>query len=323
MPTRRPAAAESSSRAEGGDRSAGELGGGQRRANARGFPDAGGFPALAAVRSRTPLSLVRDLIFRVRVKGTDVPPDAGKIEVGLAAPGKVSTADPYGTVVPPTASSSTPVPPGPSTGGGSTFVCRRTNGFARDERWIRKDGPVLPATVAVSIRYQAASGRLEIDRAELTAAEPSSPNLLPNGGFEAVDAAGQPVGWQPAEKYTYFPPGRYYMFNSWHNEGFANRGRPALDALVVHAGHRSLRMPALAGDELAVSSAPIALEQKEARLIEASVWIKTDRVNEIQVDAVTNRASGSTASTSSTSLRCRSAPTNGASSGRCSARARR
>ena len=145
------------------------------------------------------------------------------------------------------------------------------------------------------------------------AAEPDSPNLLPHGGFEQLDAAGWPVGWKPAEKYTYFPPGAYYLFNSWHNDGFANRGAPAVDKLVLNAGRQSLRVPALAGDEIAVASEPIKLAQEEPRLIEVSAWVKIDRANQIQIDARDERASASTASTSSPSRPRRSAPTSGGS----------
>jgi hypothetical protein len=251
-----------------------------------GFPDAGGFPNFAVVRSGAPVSVVRDLTFRVRLKGVDLPPDAAKIEIALAPPGNVSSGDPLGTLVSPTVTSATSVPAG-------NFDWRwfEVRLAARD--WLaaaastnaEQSNATLPATVAVTIRYQAPAGRIEIERAELTAAEPTAPNLLTNGGFEDADGDGTPSGWSRAEKYTYFPPGLYYLFNSWHNTGFANRGAPALDALIVHSGRRSLRMPLLAGDELAVSSAPIALNQKEARLIEASVWVKTDRVNEMQIDA--------------------------------------
>ena len=48
------------------------------------FSDAGGFPLMQAQRSRAPQALVRDLTLRVRLKGADVPPDAGTVEVGLA-----------------------------------------------------------------------------------------------------------------------------------------------------------------------------------------------------------------------------------------------
>jgi hypothetical protein len=43
-----------------------------------GFPDAGGYPRQVAVSSKTPERLVRDLLLRVRVKGQEVPPNAGR-----------------------------------------------------------------------------------------------------------------------------------------------------------------------------------------------------------------------------------------------------
>lgn len=264
-----------------------------------GFPDAGGFPALAAVRSRRPLGVVRDLSFRVRVKGEGVPADAGSIEVALCPAGKPSPADPLGEPTEPVAAAAAPLPSG-------TFDWRWVEVKLPAEAWqsaaqaaAEKDageaaqaqakGLVLPASVRVVIRYRAKSGELQIGRAELSDGATSAANLLPNGGFEEKGGGELPLRWEGPEKYTYFPPGRYYLFNTWHNEGFANRGRPAVDSLVVHDGRASLRLPALAGDELAVRSAPIALHQKEARLIEVVAWVKTDRVNQIQIDAVDDK----------------------------------
>jgi hypothetical protein len=245
-----------------------------------GFPDAGGFPSFAAVSSERPLALVRDLVFRVRAKGSDVPAGAATIEVALAPPGKVTTGDALGTPMPATVTASAPLPEG-------SFDWRWTDVRLPAAEWQRAAGAqaALPATASVAIRYKGAAGSVEIERAELVAAEPVSPNLLPSGGFEQLDAGGWPVGWKPAEKYTYFPPGAYYLFNSWHNDGFANRGAPAVDKLVLHAGRQSLRVPALAGDEIAVVSEPIKLAQEEPRLIEVSAWVKTDRANQIQIDA--------------------------------------
>jgi hypothetical protein len=244
------------------------------------FPDAGGFPSFEPVSSERPLALVRDLVFRVRARGDGVPPGAATIEIALAPPGKVTTGDPLGTVVPPTFAASAPLPDG-------SFDWRWTEVRLAAAEWQRAAGetPVLPATASVAIRYKGAAGGVEVERAELVAADPASPNLLAHGGFEEADGAGRPLGWKPAEKYTYFPPGTYYLFNSWHNDGFANRGAPALDMLVLHGGRRSLRVPALAGDEIAVASEPVKLAQKEARLIEVSAWVKTDRANQIQIDA--------------------------------------
>src|SRR5262249_58021869 len=77
-----------------------------------GFPDAGGFPNFAPQRSPKPLRIVRDLTFRVRVKGTTVPANAGSIEVGLCPIGAILDADPYGTAVPPTATATAALPEG-------------------------------------------------------------------------------------------------------------------------------------------------------------------------------------------------------------------
>jgi hypothetical protein len=244
------------------------------------FPDAGGFPSFEPASSERPLAVVRDLVFRVRAKGDGVPAGAATIEIALAPPGKVTTGDPLGTVVPPTVSATAPLPEG-------RFDWRWTEVRLAAADWQSAAGekPALPATASVAIRYQGAAGSVEVERAELAAAEPVSPNLLAHGGFEEVDGAALPLGWKSAEKYTYFPPGAYYLFNSWHNDGFTNRGAPALDALVLHGGRRSLRVPALAGDEIAVASEPVKLAQKEARLIEVTALVKTDRANQIQIDA--------------------------------------
>jgi hypothetical protein len=74
--------------------------------------DAGGYPAMKPQRSLKPERLVRDLTFRVRLKGTDVPARAGSIEVGLSPPGDLTMADPLGTVVAPTATASVGLPAG-------------------------------------------------------------------------------------------------------------------------------------------------------------------------------------------------------------------
>ncbi|MBI4540168.1 MAG: hypothetical protein HY704_11740, partial [Gemmatimonadetes bacterium] len=164
-----------------------------------GFPDAGGFPALAVVRSRRPLAVVRDLVFRVRAKGTDVPADAGSIEVALCPAGKPSPAEPLGTPTEPVARAAAPLPSG-------TFDWRWVEVKLSAEAWrsaaraaaeqdaaeaaqARSDGLVLPASVRVVIRCRAGSGELRIDRAELSDAKTPAANLLPNGGFEETGGA--------------------------------------------------------------------------------------------------------------------------------------
>jgi hypothetical protein len=263
-----------------------------------GFPDAGGFPSLAAARSLRPLRVVRDLTFRVRVTGRDVPEGVATVSVSLDRPGEPSPADPFGTPTP-VAATAVPLPSG-------SFEWRWIEVHLVAEAWRKaaqeqaeRDpdearttnvaGLALPASATVAIRYGAGEGEVEIDRAELVEAGSPSANLLSDGGFEEQGNGDLPLGWEGPEKYTYFPPGRYYLFNTWHNDGFENRGRPAIESLVVHGGRASLRMPVLAGDETAVRSPVVALHQKEARLIEVTAWVKTDRTNEIQIDAVNEK----------------------------------
>ncbi|MHB9110600.1 MAG: hypothetical protein ACYDCO_26400 [Armatimonadota bacterium] len=247
--------------------------------------DAGRFPAIVPVRSKNPLALVRDLTLRVRVKGTNVAQDAGSIEVGLCPPGG-STFLLCGSVTPPTVTASAPLPAG-------TYDWQWVEVKLPAQAWldaIKKtdndpNGPVLPGTASVALRYKGA-GEVEIGQVELSEPGPAVPNLLANGGFDQEDANGYPAGWGKQEKYTYFPPGNYYLFNTWHNSTFPNRGPVAADTLITRNSGRSLKMIVPAGDEKSVASAPIMLNQQEPRLIEVQAWVKTDRLCMLQLDAV-------------------------------------
>ena len=96
-----------------------------------GFPDAGGFPNIASQRSRRPLLVVRDLTFRVFLKGVDVPAGAGVIELGLCPPGGTVTFDPFGAVVPPVATATAPLPAG-------TFSSRPVEVTLPAASWLRE-----------------------------------------------------------------------------------------------------------------------------------------------------------------------------------------
>jgi hypothetical protein len=126
---------------------------------------------------------------------------------------------------------------------------------------------------------------VEIVEASLSESGPTSPNMLANGGFEQVDASGYPIGWSKPRKYSYFPPGVYYIFNTWHNSSSDNRGTTAHDSLTPHAGRGCLRMLVQSGDETCVVSEPIVLNQKEPRLIEVRAWVKTHQLCMMQIDA--------------------------------------
>src|SRR5262245_1237524 len=71
-----------------------------------GWPDAGGFPTAEAVRTTQPLALVRDLTFRVKLAGTNVPKDAVKIVVAWSSSSPID--DPLDTKRVVSASASVP-----------------------------------------------------------------------------------------------------------------------------------------------------------------------------------------------------------------------
>jgi hypothetical protein len=252
-----------------------------------GFPDAGGFPDLKPEHSEKPLRLVRDLIFRVLVRGVEVPAAAGVIEVGFCPPGSIVAHDPMGSFVAPSARASSPLPSG-------TFAPRWVEVKLAAGAWLgavdkpseaSRRGVALPGTVQVAIRYQGGRGSVEMEHAELIAAPCEGPNLIVNPGFESTGAAGYPEAWSAPVKYRDFPLRLYYLMNTWHNGNSENRGPVSTDTLVAWEGARSLKMIVAAGDEKAVVSDAIVLNQAEPRLIEVHVWVKTDRLCMLQIDA--------------------------------------
>src|SRR5215472_8619179 len=179
--------------------------------NITGSPDAGGFPELRSQSSPVPERLVRDLTLRVLIRGEDVLPDAGVAELGLCALGKDTLVDPLGTPVKPLVSASATFPAG-------TFDWRWLEVRLPAVDWLKAAAKLpadpsragasrvlLPATVSVTIRFEAHAGSVEIGAAELSEPGPSGPNLLPNGNFAAA-ADGYPTGWERPAKYRYLPP---------------------------------------------------------------------------------------------------------------------
>jgi hypothetical protein len=260
--------------------------------NIAGFPDAGGFPELRPLYSRTPDRLVRDLTLRVRLRGDNVARNPGAIELGLAPLGAPETSDPLGSVVKPLVSQSSLIPSG-------TFDWQWIETRLPASAWLAAaaqlpvdpgKGPtprlLLPPVVWIAIRFEGASGSVELGSAHLSEPGPGGPNLLPNGGFEAASADGYPAMWEAPAKYRYFPPKNYYLFNTWHNARFAIRGRVELDAVVAHGGGKSLKMIVTSGDELSVTSHPITLDQTEPWLIEVAACVKTDRLCMLEIDAL-------------------------------------
>jgi hypothetical protein len=248
-----------------------------------GWPDAGGFPIAEAMRSKQPLALVRDLTFRVRLSGKDVPKGAVTLTVAWSALSPIDDPAASKRIV----SASAAVPEG-------TFAATTVEVKLPAATWLeaaKKDpafaaqGALMPMAATCEIAYaDKQAGSLEVLEAALAEPGPAAPNLLPHGGFEEVKG-GRAVGWSAPEKYRYFPPGIYYIFNTWHNSNSANRAATAPTALLPHTGKYALQMNLPPGDEVCVVSDPVKLQQKEARLIEVRAWLKTDQVAMLQIDA--------------------------------------
>lgn len=251
-----------------------------------GFPDAGGFPELRAQQSDRLDRLVRDLTLRLLVRGDGVPADAGGVEIGFCALGAAVAHDPLGADVKPLAAATATFPTG-------TFAWQWITARLTASAWraavAKTDARLLPAVVSITIRFAARAGSVELGAIELTEPSPATPNLLPNGRFDAAGADGHPARWERPEKYRYFPPRPYYLFNSWHNARFDNRGRVDLDRVIVASGTASLKMIVPSGDEVSIASDLIRLRQREPRLIEVSARVKTDALCMLDIDAVDAR----------------------------------
>jgi hypothetical protein len=253
-----------------------------------GWPDAGGFPTPEALRSKDPLALVRDLTFRVRLSGRAVPRNG--VTLTVAWSGSCPVDDPAGSKR--ILSSSTSVPEG-------TYANKTIEVKLPAVKWLaaaKKDptfaaqGALLPMAATCEIVYAAKqTGSVELLQAMLTEPGPGKEHLLGQGDFQQADGKGYPRGWSRPRKYRYFPPGIYYIFNTWHNSNSANRGATTRDGLIAREGRHSLRMVVPSGDEVCVVSDPILLHQKEARLIEVRAWIKTHHLNMLQIDAEDDR----------------------------------
>ncbi len=264
--------------------------------------DAGGFPSIVPQRSQKPLALVRDLTFSVLLRGDKVPAKAGTIELSLCPPGGLTISSPHGTKTKPTITVSAPLLSGTYSNkivevklaakDWLAAVEKEAKANPKEAAELAKNGPVLPGTVEVAIRYQGAAGHVTVAMAGLSAAAPEAPNLLPNGHFteitdkKPISEDSWPAGWSKPTKYRHFPGRLYYLFNTWHNAAFDNRGLVRLDPLISFIGSPSLQMIVPSGDEVAVTSDPIALNQKEPRLLEVHAWVKTDQLAMLHIDAV-------------------------------------
>jgi hypothetical protein len=121
-----------------------------------------------------------------------------------------------------------------------------------------------------------------------TAAEPAPVelrNLVSNGGFEYDDAKGWAKGWKQLALWTWFR-NEYYAFTGWsHFNSKTFRGTAVIDRLLPFSGVAALRLNVFPGDNFAVESEPIVLNQKSAHPIEVRAMVKTDNLRTLEIMA--------------------------------------
>ena len=217
-----------------------------------GFPDAGKSPAWLPNAALRADRLVRDVTARVRVRGRDVPAGAGSVELAFCPPGPLATDAPLGAPTPPTASARAPLPSG--TFDVRTVEVTLTAAAWREHAGADPAGPILPATVRITVAYQGAAGEIEIQGLELGEPGPASPNLLPNGGFEDVDAPAI-RGLGAAAEVPLLPAGRLLHLQHLAQRATpTNRGPVGADALVAARRAAQPAHDRAAGDETCVAS---------------------------------------------------------------------
>lgn len=139
----------------------------------------------------------------------------------------------------------------------------------------------------VSCVETAASGLVNrppsIDGPAAQAAAAELVNRLPNGGFESLDESGWARGWKKPALWTWFR-NDYYSFTGWsHSDSKSFRGSAVVDRMISWSGNASLRMNVFPGDNFAVESDAIALNQDKARPIEVRAMVKADNLRTLEI----------------------------------------
>jgi len=114
---------------------------------------------------------------------------------------------------------------------------------------------------------------------------PTQPNRVANAGFEGLDKDGWPIGWSKPALWTWFR-NDYYTWTGWsHHDAKAFRGGAVLDRMLAFSGNASLRFTVFPGDNFAVESAPIVLNQPKPRPLEVRAMAKADNLRTLELMA--------------------------------------
>lgn len=109
-------------------------------------------------------------------------------------------------------------------------------------------------------------------------------NLIANGDFE-VSRADFAAGWAGPQLWKWWR-NEYYVWTGWSHEAKKTwRGGAHLDPFVHYDGQASLRFDVLPGDEFAVPSQPVELNQKTPSPLEARAFVRADQIRSLEIMA--------------------------------------
>ncbi len=141
--------------------------------------------------------------------------------------------------------------------------------------------PELPGTpYFLTVSLEGGGGEVWFDDVEVKEKPfPDEVNLVPNGDFEVAGGWSTPALWK-------WWRNEYYVWTGWsHEQDKRWRGGAHLDPFVHYDGKASLRFDVLPGDEFAVASQPIELQQKSPLPLEARVFVRADQIRSLELMA--------------------------------------
>ena len=137
-------------------------------------------------------------------------------------------------------------------------------------------GVAHAATVKLGYR---GGGRVWFAGASAEQERPALPNLLPHGSFDEMKD-GFPAGWTAPVLWTWARRD-YYRFTGWsHGDGALGTATP-----VAAGGGHALQLQVAPGQNLAVRSDPVPLDQSEARPLQVTAEVWADNLRWLEVMA--------------------------------------
>lgn len=180
------------------------------------------------------------------------------------------------------------------TGGPSAVLSRQVDFASTSHDWQYRqieikpqDLPGTPYFATVSV--EAGAGEVWLDDVHLQEKLGADEvNLVPNGDFE-VTSQGRASGWTSPQLWKWWR-NQYYVWTGWsHQDSKSWRGGAHLDPLIHYDGLASLRFDVFPGDNFAVASQSISLDQKVALPLEARAYVKADQVRSLEIMAQDDR----------------------------------